>query len=707
VNSGGLATNWATDNTGVTDAAATPGTGSTVNFSATGAGNFTNTLDAAFSIAGLNITNNVASAVTINPGTGGTLTIGSGGIDVQTGAPTPVTINAPVTLGAAQTWNVADAGVTLTLAGRLSGTGDLTKAGLGAVAFTNANDYTANLTITNGVLTSSSNTTPFGTGAGSILLGDTTASNNATLSYSGTATTISNALTVQAGSSGTLSILGVSNTHTFTGAMALNNNLTVDNNTAGKTTTFSGGVTQSASALAISKLAGAGAVTFSTSATSVGAGGLTLNTAGGGVLAFSGGFVGTGNLTLNNNGTTAAGLVLSTNSINHTGKITNSGSNAGTGTVTISGIIGSNVTGVYQNSATSNLSLSGANTFAYDGITNFGLNIQAGAVTALTSSSALGAGRVTLGDTSANANNASLLFGTNSLTFTNPIVLADRSTATGTLTIGIVVNTVGTVLSGGVTGNNDLTVNNSTTGVTGRPNFTALVNNAGTITLIGTNAGTTAATTFTGGIGSNVTGVIQNNPNSALTISGGLAVNASGTTLTNSVGPALLTASGGVTGTGNLILKNNSSTAAGITLSTTSVNNDGTITNSGTGSGGVSISAIIGTNVDQVIQNSATSSLTLGGVANAWTGGLTIKAGNVIGGSNANTFGGNTNVITLGDSSGSANATVTPFNSATYLQPITVASGNSGVATLMLGTTTGNPVWGGGNHTRQPRFGRR
>jgi fibronectin-binding autotransporter adhesin len=41
-----------------------------------------------------------------------------------------------------------------------------------------------------------------------------------------------------------------------------------------------------------------------------------------------------------------------------------------------------------------------------------------------------------------------------------------------------------------------------------------------------------------------------------------------------------------VSGTGNLVLNNNSATANAITLSTNSVNNIGTITNSGSGSGG-------------------------------------------------------------------------------------------------------------------------
>ncbi|WP_396274878.1 beta strand repeat-containing protein, partial [Hyphomonas sp.] len=372
--SGGAATNWDTDSSSGIDAAATPGTGTTVNFSATGAGNFTSTLDAAFSIAGLNVTNNEASAVTINAGTGGTLTLGTGGINVQTGAPTPLTIGAPVAVGASQDWTVADASSVLSVSGIVSG------------------------------------------GAGNVL---------------------------------------------------------------GKT--------------------------------------------------------GPGQLTL-----------------------------------------------------------TGANTFTG------GLAIKQGTVLATTSANALGANAnvVTLGDSAGGSNAATLLAGS-ALTYAQPITLAANTT--GTLTIGNTGTGINAIFSGAVTGSNNV--------------------------------------------------VIQNGA-----------------------------------GTGTLTFS-----------ASTAFNHAGTLTHidSGGATGGLTISGIIGTNVGQVIQNSATSSLTLGAVANTWTGGLVIKAGNVIGGSNANTFGGNSNVITLGDTSGSANATLTPFNSATYPQAINVAAGNTGVATLMLGTTTGSVVWGG------------
>ena len=103
--------------------------------------------------------------------------------------------------------------------------------------------------------------------------------------------------------------------------------------------------------------------------------------------------------------------------------------------------------------------------------------------------------------------------------------------------------------------------------------------------------------------------------NTALTLSGAYAVNTAPTTI-NYVGSvadaALLT--GGTTGTGNLVLNDNS--ANNVTLATGSINNTGTVTNSGVGTATTTISAAIGTNVTNLIQNSATSPFTISGVIN-------------------------------------------------------------------------------------------
>ncbi|MGA2499796.1 MAG: hypothetical protein ABSH20_18830, partial [Tepidisphaeraceae bacterium] len=113
-----------------------------------------------------------------------------------------------------------------------------------------------------------------------------------------------------------------------------------------------------------------------------------------------------------------------------------------TGTTTISGIVGPNAS-ITENSSTSTLFLSGANTFTG------GLTIKAGTVSGTTNATAFGAGAITLGDSSGIA--AATLLG-DGRTFANPIVLGG---STGTLTIGASTTTAA-VFSGGVTGTSNL-----------------------------------------------------------------------------------------------------------------------------------------------------------------------------------------------------------------------------------------------------------
>ncbi|HYF33753.1 MAG TPA: autotransporter-associated beta strand repeat-containing protein, partial [Prosthecobacter sp.] len=60
-----------------------------------------------------------------------------------------------------------------------------------------------------------------------------------------------------------------------------------------------------------------------------------------------------------------------------------------------------------------------------------------------------------------------------------------------------------------------------------------------------------------------------------------------------------------------------------------------------------------------------------------------------------NTFGDNGNIISLGDTSGSANVTLQATNSFTYQQPINVVAGNTGVVSIIAGTSTGNVIFSG------------
>ena len=145
----------------------------------------------------------------------------------------------------------------------------------------------------------------------------------------------------------------------------------------------------------------------------------------------------------------------------------------------------------------------------------------------------------------------------------------------------------------------------------------------------------------------------------------------------NFAASTLQTISGGVTGPFNLALNANST--GGITLSTTAVNNAGTITNSGTGSATTTISAVIGTSVTGVVQNSATSQLTLSNAANTYTGTTTISngilsVGNVVVSAGASGLGNATSPVVLGDATNKGTLVYTGA-AATYTRNFTVNAG--------------------------------
>jgi len=125
-----------------------------------------------------------------------------------------------------------------------------------------------------------------------------------------------------------------------------------------------------------------------------------------------------------------------------------------------------------------------------------------------------------------------------------------------------------------------------------------------------------------------------------------VALGATATTL-QTAGAGVLTISGAISGTSNITLNNNSTNAAGITLGTGAFNITGTLTNSGTGTGGVLITAAIGANVTGVIQDSTTSAMTLRG-ANVYTATTTVSRGTLIGGQLSGTPFGTGNVVLNG-----------------------------------------------------------
>ncbi|MEZ0274408.1 MAG: beta strand repeat-containing protein, partial [Roseimicrobium sp.] len=137
------------------------------------------------------------------------------------------------------------------------------------------------------------------------------------------------------------------------------------------------------------------------------------------------------------------------------------------------------------------------------------------------------------------------------------------------------------------------------------------------------------------------------------------------------------------TGTANAIVGGNAS------VSTLTVNQANATTYAGALGGA-------GTNENNIsLVKTGNGALTLTG-ASTFTGGIIIKAGSVITGNSGGALGAATNVITLGDTSGSAAATLNIQNTQTYAQTITVAAGSTGPLSLLGGSTTGAPTLTGG-----------
>ncbi|HET6249570.1 MAG TPA: autotransporter-associated beta strand repeat-containing protein [Tepidisphaeraceae bacterium] len=528
---------------------------------------------------------------------------------------------------------------------------------------------------------SDQNANPYAAGTGIVVQSGVTVTDtiSAPLVLGGTQTWINNGtgtLAITGGVTGTgnLSIDNTTSGVTTLSAASLNIAGTITNNGSGAgATTLSGGI--GSNVTAINQASTTSPLTISTTALTVNSGGTSLNnTSTALAMAVSGGVGGAGNLILNANSTGNVNFL--TTSVNNAGQIINSGTGSTpriTGTIStvtqlslanIFATIGTSVTGVYQNSATSDLVLGGVNS-AYTG----GITVAAGTLhisdSPGTSSSALGAASdiVKLGTTSANvtldfnSRLSSVMAGATAVTGnatvagqivvggsgTDVITATDYSptfsgsvTLNNNLTVGL-PNSGGSfvIFTGGIGGTGNITVSSDSTNVNNYVQFTTNpVSIAGTLTfnnaaVNGGTAGTgTGTNLISGGVGNKVTSINQASNSNPLTIStNALAVNSAGTTLTQS-GTALFTVSGGVAGTGNLTLNNNNSGTTGLTLSTTSLNNIGTITNSGTGTAGTSITAPIATNVTGVIQNSATSGLTLGG-ASTYTTGTTVTSGYV------------------------------------------------------------------------------
>ena len=221
----------------------------------------------------------------------------------------------------------------------------------------------------------------------------------------------------------------------------------------------------------------------------------------------------------------------------------------------------------------------------------------------------------------------------------------------------------------------------------------------GTVTMGGT--GSTGATYLTGQNNSNAfvinapdSGTVAigaNGAGSGFTLSGGITLNGNLTiqTFNNTINGIIKASSnftGGITGTGNVVLNNNGLAANTLAITTSAINNVGSLTLQGTATGDTTISANIGSNVTSVTQNSATSRLILSGT-NTYTGATTVSAGTLaVNGSLANT---STTVGSGGtlQGSGSITGSVTVQNGGTLATGNSIASLATGALSLQAGST--------------------
>lgn len=109
----------------------------------------------------------------------------------------------------------------------------LTKIGTGNITLTGANSYSGSTNVLNGTLQFNVNQAAGLTGG--VNLGDTTGANGAQLAIGTAGVTLSNAITVRSGASGTktISALNTTGTATFSGTVTMNDALTLNSNSGG------------------------------------------------------------------------------------------------------------------------------------------------------------------------------------------------------------------------------------------------------------------------------------------------------------------------------------------------------------------------------------------------------------------------------------------------------------------------------------------
>jgi autotransporter-associated beta strand protein len=397
-------------------------------------------------------------------GPGSLLTLNGAGTLTATGA----NLISTSLLGGGGTRTIATTGVSdsLTISGNIGNDATaITKTGSGTLILSGTNTYTGTTTISAGTLKLASATALYNGGSGALTL------SAGTLDLAGHTLNTVSTLTATAGlitstaPNGSLAApsLGATNGASFDGTLSVNLTATGATSLTGSFLNTGHVTLNNTSALAFT----------------VGSATTSLNN--------------TGNVVFNANGT--GSIAVASVNVNPAGTVTNGGS--GSGTTSISGIIGSNVAGVIQNSVNSPLSLGGANLFTT------GLKIVNGRVSATGATTPFGLGTVTLGDAATANTGATLDLGV-AATYANPIAIVANASG-GVLTIQNAGSFAAT-LSGPITAASSLTLQAGagasltvSGGIDDGPgSFAVTKAGAGAVTLAGVNA-YDGATTVTGG----------------------------------------------------------------------------------------------------------------------------------------------------------------------------------------------------------------
>jgi len=521
----------------------------------------------------------------------------------------------------------------------ISGPGSVVKTGTGTLTLTQgAQTFSGGLYIKQGTVGTSNGNYTIAFGTGPIYLGDSSGSVNATLSLatSGNGNSLGNPIYIQAGTTGTLTLLASGGSVTINGNVALSNNLSIFNNYPSRTITLSGIITGS-NAITITGQNLYSSVVFSGPNGGAFTGNVSINS---GMLSFANHSLGDGSGTVTLGGGIlgfAAGNTQDISSrLRASGGSTlliNSGSNA---LVFGTPLTDPSLTGGLSLGNGGSLTLTGSNT--YTGTTSVGSNLgntnlsSAGTLILASSGATIKSGNAlttgTGGTFDINGNSQVLGLLNNSGTVTN------SGGGTPTLTIGN-----GSTGAGVITGTMDIVWNQAATSST----LSGVIATTGNVTLNGTGAGTmtlAGSNTYSGNTTVTAGAAYVNGTNGALVNTGTITVTNGASLFVGDTSNALADRINDnatlVLGAGNFTLTGKNSTATAETIGALNI-----------AAGGASVvSAISGTGSTAALTiNSLTRSGTGATVAFAGTGAVLlpnlVPVNGIVGGFAAMGAGGN------------------------------------------------------------------